>query len=315
MSVIADKQAKEIDVLVVGRSCVDYIAVIDRYPEENRKIQLNYRLVEGGGQGGTSSCCISRLGGRVVYRGRVGDDGEGQFCLNRLGDFGVSTEFVDIVKGGITPVAYILVTEGSGNRTIVYEPSTLPPIECNDRMLALLKASRVALLDPQVTHLSRWLSQQRGLDCKIVYDCERSREGIHDMMRIADYFIPSADFCNSGDLPLEGATLRDRIFSLKKVVDGELIVTNGEDGAYWIRDNTLYHFYPFAVAVKDTTGAGDSFHAAFSFAISRDMDLIESVRFSVAVASLSCREYGGRRGLPTIREAQDAAEKVRVAEE
>lgn len=304
---------KEIDVLVIGRSCVDYIAVIDHYPEENRKIQLNYRLVEGGGQGATSSCCISRLGGRVVYLGKVGDDGEGQFCLNRLGDFGVSTEYVDIVKGGNTPVAYILVTEGSGNRTIVYEPNKLPPIECNDRMVELLKASKVALLDPQVTHLSRWFSLHKGFDFKIVYDCERSREGIYDMMRIADYFIPSSDFFSSGDLPLEGETLRDRIYSLKKVIEGELIVTNGEDGAYWIRNNTLYHFYPLAVEVKDTTGAGDNFHAAFSFAISRDMDLLESVRFSVAVASLSCREYGGRRGLPTIQEARDAAEEVRVA--
>jgi sulfofructose kinase len=311
MSIIKKEYSKEIDVLVVGRACVDYIAVIDRYPAENMKIQLNNRLVEGGGQGATSSCCISRLGGRVIYLGRVGDDGEGQFCLKRLGDFGVSTEYVDVVKGGITPVAYILVTDGSGSRTIVYEPSRLPLIEFDDRMVKLLKASKVALLDPQVTHLSRWFRSNRKFDFKIVYDCERSREGIYDMMKIADYFIPSSDFFSSGDLSLEGETFRDRIYSLKKMIDGELIVTNGEDGAYWVSGNKLYHFYPLAVDVKDTTGAGDNFHAAFSFAISRDMDHLESVRFSVAVASLSCRDYGGRRGLPTIQEARDAAGEVR----
>ncbi len=311
MRIVKRKYSGEIDVLVIGRACVDYIAVIDQYPAENMKIQLKNRLVEGGGQGATSSCCISRLGGRVVYLGKVGDDGEGQFCLQRLGDFGVRTEYVDVVKGGITPVAYILVTEGTGDRTIVYEPNKLPFIKFDERMVKLLRASKVVLLDPQVTHLSRRFRSNRKFDFKIVYDCERSREGIYEMMKIADYFIPSSDFFRSGGLSLEGETLRDRMFSLKKMIDGELIVTNGEDGAYWVSGNKLYHFYPFAVDVKDTTGAGDSFHAAFSFAISRDMDHLESMKFSVAVASLSCRDYGGRRGIPTIQEAQDAAGEVR----
>ena len=56
----------QIDVLVIGRSCLDYIAVVNQFPGENQKMPLEFRLIEGGGQGGTSSCCISRLGGRVA---------------------------------------------------------------------------------------------------------------------------------------------------------------------------------------------------------------------------------------------------------
>ena len=43
------------DVLVIGRSCLDFIAVVDRFPEENRKVPLALRLGEGGGQGGTAA--------------------------------------------------------------------------------------------------------------------------------------------------------------------------------------------------------------------------------------------------------------------
>ncbi|MEW6188077.1 MAG: carbohydrate kinase family protein, partial [Thermodesulfobacteriota bacterium] len=81
---------KKIDVLVFGRSCLDYIAVVDRFPGENQKEALDFWLVEGGGQGGTTSCSISKLGGQVFYIGKVGDDGAGRFCLKRLRDFGVS---------------------------------------------------------------------------------------------------------------------------------------------------------------------------------------------------------------------------------
>lgn len=82
----------KIDVLVMGRSCLDFIAVVNRFPKENQKETLEFRFMEGGGQGGTASCCISKLGGRVVYVGKIGDDPEGRFCLDRLQDFGVDTE-------------------------------------------------------------------------------------------------------------------------------------------------------------------------------------------------------------------------------
>ena len=75
------------DVLVIGRSCLDVIAVVNQFPLENQKLPLEFRLTEGGGQGGTASCCISRLGGKVAYVGKLGDDIEGKLCLKRLADY------------------------------------------------------------------------------------------------------------------------------------------------------------------------------------------------------------------------------------
>ena len=75
---------KDIDVLVIGRACVDNIALVDKFPFEDKKAPMKRILVEAGGQGSTSSCCITRLGGKAVYYGRIGDDEEGSFCLKRL---------------------------------------------------------------------------------------------------------------------------------------------------------------------------------------------------------------------------------------
>jgi hypothetical protein len=44
-------------------------------------------------------------------------------------DFGVTTEFVELVSGGKTPVAYVFITAGSGARSIIYERNTLPKIK------------------------------------------------------------------------------------------------------------------------------------------------------------------------------------------
>ncbi|UCD80277.1 MAG: hypothetical protein JSW26_02260 [Desulfobacterales bacterium] len=295
------------DVLVIGRSCLDIIAVVNQFPIENQKLPLEFRLTEGGGQGSTGSCCISRLGGKVAYVGKLGDDDEGKLCLKRLEDFGVTTEFVEIVKGGKTPVAYVFITAGSGARSIIYERNTLPNIDLDPILENLIRRTRVALLDPQVTYLGGQLKMFAGSDICLVYDCERWRTGIEDIMQTADYFIPSSEFLAADELGFDDISFEQKIMKLNRMVAGSLIVTHGEDGAYYITADTLYHVPVPHVQVVDTVGAGDNFHAAFALALTRGFDLHQAVKFSVAVASLSCREYGGRNGVPTWEQALEVA--------
>ena len=305
---------KNIDVLVIGRSCLDYIAVIDQFPEENQKVPLEFRLREGGGQGGTASCCISRLGGRVAYAGKLGEDDEGRFCLKRLKDFGVGTDYIEIVRGGKTPVAYVFVTAGSGHRTIIYERNALPRITIDQGIENLAVESEVVLLDPEVTYLGGQLKSAGGDNIKLVYDCERWRQGIEDIMDTADYFIPSSDFLDSDRLNFGDLTFHQKLAELNRRVAGQLIVTRGEKGAYYFCADKLYQVAAPAVNAIDTIGAGDNFHAAFALALTKGFDLHRSVKLSVAVASLSCRDYGGRNGVPKMDEAMDAASKLKELE-
>jgi sulfofructose kinase len=300
-----------IDVLVIGRSCLDYIAVVNQFPGENQKLPLEFRLTEGGGQGGTASCCIARLGGRVAYVGKLGDDDEGRFCLKRLEDFGVTMEFVEIVSGGKTPVAYVFITTGSGARSIIYERNTLPKLKMDARLKKLITQTRVALLDPEVTYLGGQLKKVAGGNVNVIYDSERWRDGIEDIMKTADYFIPSSEFLEAEELQFRDISFNQRILKLKNMVTGQLIVTRGEKGAYYIADDTLYHVAAPQINAVDTVGAGDNFHAAFALALAKGFDLHQSVKFSTAVASLSCREYGGRKGVPDWEQALAVAETLK----
>jgi len=297
------------DVLVIGRACVDYLAVVADFPEEDSKVMLLERIKEGGGQGTNTACCCARLGATVRYVGTVGDDDEGRFCVSRLADFGVDTTDVRCLEGAHTPVAYIVVTRASGRRTIIYEPSPPDAIVLDEALEALISRARVVLLDPSVTHLAKGIKalKRRGA---VVYDCERWKDGMDDMLGLADYFIPAYPFLSDPVLALSGDTIAERMRSLSSRVAGQLIVTHGENGAYYPHDGTLYQVRPPEALIRDTTGAGDNFHAAFAFALIRDFDLHAAVRFAVAVATLSCRAYGGRAGLPEFEEARKAMETL-----
>jgi len=306
------KSIAPFDILVIGRSCLDHIVVIDHLPGEDSKIPLLMRVREGGGQGSTAACCLARLGAKVLYWGKVGNDAEGAFCLRRLLEFQVDISHVEVVEGGKTPEAFIFVTRDTRTRTIIYETSSLPPFSASYLPTLLAQPPKVILLDPETTYLMTQIKRYLKGQTSIVYDAERWNPHIEEVMAEADYFIPSHDFLLSGELKMEGLTLPERIRLLSPRVGGHLIVTCGKEGAYYVEKGELFHVPAPDVEVKDTTGAGDNFHAAFCFALTRHFPLPDAVRFSVSVASLSCREYGGRAGLPTLLETFSLMERVKV---
>ncbi len=295
------------DILVIGRSCRDHIAVIAHYPTENAKAAILSTVDEGGGQGATAACCIRRLGGRVRLLGRLGDDPAGRFCRQRLEAFGVDLGGVQTIPGGNTPESHIYVTRDSGRRTIFYQPNALPRLTAADLPPDCFRSAGVVLLDPETTYLAALLPPPHKQAPVIVYDAERWREGLEAMMHRADYFIPSSDFFDDPHLDLGGLPFHAQFDRLAARIGGTLIVTRGRRGAYFRKDRRLYRVPALEVNVRDSIGAGDNFHAAFAVARLRRYDLTRAVKFAVAVASLSCRAYGGREGLPTNAEALERA--------
>ncbi len=290
-------------VLVIGRGCRDHIAVVDQYPVEDSKTAMRTHLMEGGGQGATAACCIRRLGGAVRLVGCLGDDPAGEFCRERLGAFGVDLSGVRTVPGGRTPEAYILVTRPSGRRTIVYQPSTLPRLTPVDLPPDFFRSTGVVLLDPETTYLAPHLPVRGPRAPTIVYDAERWREGLEGMMQRADYFIPSSELFTDPHLGLAGLSFGEQFNRLAAQVGGTLVVTRGDRGAYFRHGGRLCRVPAPRIAVSDSIGAGDNFHAAFALGLLRGYDRVRAVKFAVAVASLSCRAHGGRAGVPGNAEA------------
>jgi sugar/nucleoside kinase (ribokinase family) len=299
-----------LDVLVIGRNCIDYIAVVERFPEEDEKVPLIERRVEGGGQGGTSACCVARLGGNVALAGNIGNDDEGRFALKRLKDFNVNIDCIQILDNAATPVAYLLVNAANAKRTIIYEPSLLPKIEIQDELAGLLMSAKALSLDPQTTYLAEAVKQLAPSGPRVVYDCERWLDHVEDMMDAADYFIPSSVFFKSKPEIFGGQSFHEKIFTLNDMVKGQLIVTHGAEGAFYPFRGNLYHLPAPRIQAKDTTGAGDNFHGAFALAVSKGFELHDAVKLAVAVASLSCRGYGGREALPDWDEAYALARQL-----
>ena len=80
--------------------------------------------------------------------------------------------------------------------------------------------------------------------------------------------------------------------------------TLGADGVLIYLRGQFIHSPAFRVECRDTTGAGDAFHAGFIYGLLTGLTVEETLRFANVIAGLKCRALGARTGLPRLREAQ-----------
>jgi sulfofructose kinase len=77
-------------------------------------------------------------------------------------------------------------------------------------------------------------------------------------------------------------------------------VTRGAKGYLWQNRAGQSGTVPaFKVDVIDTTGAGDAFHGAFTWAMAQGYDDARCGEIGAAVAAIKCGQLGARAGLPT----------------
>lgn len=122
-------------------------------------------------------------------------------------------------------------------------------------------------------------------------------EGI---LRHVDYLTPNESELRLllGLRPDDPTGTHDLAVELRRRGVGSVIVTMGCEGAL-ILDDTHDLVVPApAVEVVDTTGAGDSFNAAFAVALGEGKPLIEAVRWGVAAGAHACTRLGVIPSMP-----------------
>jgi sulfofructose kinase len=77
--------------------------------------------------------------------------------------------------------------------------------------------------------------------------------------------------------------------------------TMGEHGALAWDGQNFYYAPAYRVAVVDTTGAGDLFHAGFAYGLLRGWDTQLILEFGCAAAGLNCMARGARGGIRSPR--------------
>jgi sulfofructose kinase len=299
---IAVPTGKPFDAVALGLNAVDHLIVAPRYPEFNSKIPYKSHQLAAGGQCATAMVALARLGLRARYIGKVGDDDIGRFQINSIVSEGVTAD-IPIVEGAETQTAFIIIDEASGERTILWsrDPAIATRPEDVDR--TAVTSGRVLHLDGHDVEASIVAATYaRAAGVPTVLDIDNIYPGAEQLLPLIDCMISSSTF------PMRLTGESDLRTALKQLAEknGSLVTgaTLGEDGVLIYIRGQFIHSPAFAIECRDTTGAGDAFHAGFIYGLLTGLTIEETLRFANAVAALKCLAVGARTGLPTLNEAK-----------
>ena len=281
-------------ILCIGNAAYDITLPLNHYPEENKKIRLDYPKVECGG-GSASNCAylLAKWGLEVYFAGVVGDDYYGQMIKKEFESIGVNTKYLETNKDVMTTSSYIINNTSKGTRTILSNKGAntiMSNIEMNDCDFDII------FFDGYEYNFAKEAIRKNPKAIKII-DAGSLKENTIELAKMSDYVVCSKDFAE--DFSKEKVDYRNvrslmRIYDeLKKTFKGEIIITLEDHGCFTYLDG--YKLIPsIEVENQDSTGAGDIYHGAFTYCIAKEYDLITSMKISNIAGALSVTRIGGR---------------------
>ena len=298
-------EARHIDVLTIGGIDMDLVIAVDELPAHDLKVMGRFIGNMPGGPAANFACAASRLGLHVTALAEVGDDDPGRVIIEDFNNYGVDTSLIQVRPGGQTCFAIIFVPPG-GEKGIVVVPTFTPEYDVA-RMRAALQQSYLMYLMPHdhgrffaYADLAHQAGAAVMIDVEPTIGADRpAMERILAQTDIAS-FNQFGFTATTGEQPSIEAARR-----LLAAGPHTVVVTLGAQGSLAVSRDEAVHQPGFAVIPVDTTGAGDTFNAAFVSATRQNLPLGERLRFANAAGALSVTGMGPRGRLPTRDEVRE----------
>jgi sugar/nucleoside kinase (ribokinase family) len=287
----------------MGLNSVDFLVLVPKYPASNSKMRIRRFEKSGGGQVATALVALSRWGTRTRYIGKVGGDELGQYALESIRQAGVEVSSVTIESQASNQFATIIVDGTSGDRTILWDRDDRLMYRDGELKKSDVCSGKVLLLDGHdiraALQCARWAREEH---IPVVLDVDKVESLTPELIKDIDFVVTGSRFPTL----FTGISDREKAFlELQRHISGFLCTTLGSEGAMALVEGEILYVKGFKTNVVDTTGAGDVFHAGFIYGLLQNWDSEKILQFANAVAALKCRELGGRKGIPTLTEAEE----------
>lgn len=302
------------DVITVGSSTIDVFAKVVSelikikslketqeliaYPSGSKILIEDLTFLSGGG-GTNTAVSIAKAGLKVAYLGKIGNDTNSELILKELKKEKVS--FIGKKAKGMSGYSIILDSL-EGDRTILTYKGV------NDYLY--FKEVDLKKLKTKWFYFSSMVNESYKTLEKLAEYAEKNN------IKIA--FNPSNYLAEKGPIFLKEVLSRTYLLVLNKeeamLLAGNhdvkklildlmnfgpklVIITDGKNGSYTIKDNVFYHVVPNQVKSSETTGAGDAFASTFLACLIKEKDIEESLKLGTKQAESVISKKGAKKGL------------------
>ena len=295
---------QSVNVLSVGGLTIDIVLRVDRLPGHDEKVLSSLIGRMPGGPQPNFACAASKLGLCVKSLAHIGSDEVGETVKADLVRHNVDTANVETVPG--ETFTTIILLDSTGEKAIIVVPSA----KSNYRPTLVKQALRninYMYIWPEPRDVFIELSRKaQANNVQVMIDVEDTACKGPDFVEAVLPFTDIASFNYGGFKAATGADsiTSDKLRNLLKYGPHTVVVTHGHKGAYAVTAGEDAHHDGYNVPVIDSTGAGDTFNAAFLVGTTLEYSLSERLAFACAAGAISVTGLGPRGHLPSFEETR-----------
>ena len=307
-------------IVVVGSLNMDFVVRVRELPAPGETVLGSNFQMFPGGKGGNQAVAAARLGGQSVevrMIGRVGYDLFADHLKASLAAAGVDVTAVHATKKQATGVALISV-DRAGQNSIVVASGANGELAAADveAMRPVFRGARLALFQLETpldtVALALALARQEGLTT--ILDPAPAQPLSPELLAQVDILTPNETEALGllGRPPARVSPVEavEMAAALRRMGPKTVIVKLGDQGCLAHVGTAPAHVAGFAVEVRDTTAAGDTFNAALAVSLAEGAPIAHALRFANAAAAISVTRAGAQASAPSRREVDAFLESL-----
>ena len=282
-----------IRIAVVGSSSMDLVVTSAKRPMAGETVLGESFITVPGGKGANQAVAAARLGAEVSMVGCVGDDVYGEIILDNLKKNHVNTKYVEPVTGSASGTAHITLSEGDNSIIVVKGANDFITPEYVEKAKKVIEESDIVMVQQEIPEETvEYLADLCStLQKRLLLNPAPARKLSEAVIQQASFLTPNE---HEFEILFDG---RDRTAVLTEYPN-KLFITEGKNGVRYFDGHEEKVVPSFEVEAVDTTGAGDTFNAAFAVAVAEGKSFDESLLFANRAASISVTKLGAQGGMP-----------------
>jgi ribokinase len=296
-------------IIVVGSINMDVTIRVNTLAARGETVSGNDAELHLGGKGANQAIAGHRLGAKVRFIARIGDDAFGVAAKHSLQEFGLDLSTVLTSPGVATGVAMIAVDQ-NGQNSITLSPGANARLSVVDVEKALSKASArdILLLQNEVSaDVSAFAAAKiKSTGGLVILDPAPAQNFDDSLIALADIVTPN----ESEAMALTGIhidSVNDAERAARSLVDlgaGTALIKMGAAGVLYVGKNGEGHVPARNVSPVDTVAAGDCFNGALAVALGEKISFHKAVEFACSAAAISVTRKGAAVSMPTRKEVR-----------
>ncbi len=292
-----------VDVAVLGSINLDVVIGVEAFPQPGQTIMSRSVVRSAGGKGANQAIAAARIGASTAMIGAMGEDDAAEMLAAVLEESGVDIAGVDRLPGAVSGVAHVVVDASGQNQIMVHSGANARVTAANVEASAPKARVHLAQLETPIEAIAAFFRLGRANGAINILNTAPAVGGAESLFPLADIVV-----LNETELEAYAGAGGHHSIRARRLISGDrqrIIVTLGAEGACSVTAADAFLVPARAVAVVDTTGAGDTFCGVLAAGLAQGMAAPAAMGRANAAAAISVGRPGAGISAPRLAELED----------